>query len=180
MHSIIQRHITEKQCPGCRRATRGGIFPPEIFKALHSNFDICRNFQRIKMKFYILIIVKKFYWNFSLSCSLIIFLQDLACDRLSDRKFRKWLVFNDKYAGSVNFRDSLNCSEFFIYLFVYYFFLDRPQFALMKLYNIRAVFFNRGSAEPLGFASGCQGFRRNRPKLPGTKFATLVRCVVTI
>ena len=117
----------------------GAFFPPEIFKALHSNFDICRNFQRIKMKFYILIIVKKFYWNFSLSCSLIIFLQDLACDRLSDRKFRKCLVFNDKYAGSVNFRDSLNCSEFFIYLFVYYFFLDRPQFALTKLYNIRLL-----------------------------------------
>jgi len=59
---------------------------------------------------------------------------------------------------------------------VYYFFLDRPQFARMKLYNIRAVFFNRGSAEPLCSASGCQGFRRNRPKLPGTKFATTVLC----
>jgi len=46
----------------------------------------------------------------------------------------------------------------------------------MKLYNIRAVFFNRGSAEPLGSASGCQGFPRNRPKLPGTKFATTVLC----
>jgi len=42
--------------------------PPEIFKTLHINFVICRNFQRIKMKFYILIIFKKFYWNFSLSC----------------------------------------------------------------------------------------------------------------
>jgi len=41
--------------------------PPEIFKTLHSNFDICRNLQRIKMKFYILIIFKKSYWNFSLS-----------------------------------------------------------------------------------------------------------------
>jgi len=30
--------------------------------------------------------------------------------------------------------------------------------------------FNRGSA------SGCQGFRRNRPKLPGTKFATTLLC----
>jgi len=27
-----------------RRATRGGICPPEIFKILYSNFDICRNF----------------------------------------------------------------------------------------------------------------------------------------
>jgi len=46
----------------------------------------------------------------------------------------------------------------------------------MKLYNIRAVFFNRGSAESLCSASGCQGFRRNRPKLPGAKFATTVLC----
>jgi len=99
-----------------RRATGGGAFgafaPPEIFKTLHSNFDICRNFQRIKMKFYILIIFKKSYLNFSLFCSLIISLQDLSWDRLSDRKFRKWLVFNHKYAGSVNLGDSLNCSYF--------------------------------------------------------------------
>jgi len=64
-------------------ATRGGAFkpfaPPEIFKTLRSNFDICRNFQRIKMKLYILIILKKYDWNFSLSCSLIIIsLQDLS------------------------------------------------------------------------------------------------------
>jgi len=39
-------------------AQPGGEFAlPEIFKTLHSNFDICRNFQRIKMKFYILIIL---------------------------------------------------------------------------------------------------------------------------
>jgi len=53
-----------------RHATRGeiwGIGPPEIFKTLHSNFDICRNFQRIKMKFYIIIMFKKSYWNFSSS-----------------------------------------------------------------------------------------------------------------
>jgi len=30
-----------------------------------------------------------------------------------------------------------NFKAFFIYLFVYCFVLDRPQFALMKLYNIR-------------------------------------------
>jgi len=47
---------------------QGGAFAPtEIFKTLHSNFDICRNFQRIKMKSYILIIFKKFYRKFSLS-----------------------------------------------------------------------------------------------------------------
>jgi len=63
------------------------------------------------MKFYILIVYNKFYWNFSLSFLLIIIsLQDLSWDKLSDRKFRKWLVFNDKYAGSVNLGDGLNCS----------------------------------------------------------------------
>jgi len=50
----------------------------ENFKTLHGNFDICRNFQRIKMKFYILTIFKKSYLNFSFSCSLIISLQDLS------------------------------------------------------------------------------------------------------
>jgi len=58
------------------------------------------------MKFYILIIFKKSYWNFSLSCSLIISLQGFSWDRLSDRKFRKWLVYNHKYAGSVNLGDT--------------------------------------------------------------------------
>ena len=65
----------------CRhmRNKEGTFAAPEIFKTLHSNFDICRNFQRIKMKFYILIIFKKSYGNFSLSCSLnIISLQDLS------------------------------------------------------------------------------------------------------
>ena len=46
-----------------RRATRVGIWgicrPPEIFKTLYSNFDICRNFQMIKLKSCILIIFKK-------------------------------------------------------------------------------------------------------------------------
>jgi len=132
-------------------AQPGGAFgtfsPPEIFKTLHNNFDICRNFQRIKMKFYILIIFKKSYWNYSLSCSLIISLQDLSWDRISDRKFRKWLVFNPNYAGSVNLGDSSNCSyfkAFVICLFMYYVVLDRPQFALMKLYNIR-VLLNRAN-----------------------------------
>jgi len=36
------------------------------------------------------------------------------------------------------------------------------------------VFFNRGSA------SDCQGFRRSRPKLPGTKFETTVLCRCSI
>jgi len=41
-----------------------------------------------------------------------------------------------------NLGDSLKCSYFegiFIYLFLHYFVLDRPQFALMKLYNIRVL-----------------------------------------
>jgi len=40
--------------------------------------------------------------------------------------------------------------------------------------NNNAVFFNRSSAEPQGSASGCLGFRRNRPKFAGTKFVTIV------
>jgi len=40
----------------------GSICRPENFKTLHSNFDICRNFQRIKMKFYTLI-MKILYSN---------------------------------------------------------------------------------------------------------------------
>jgi len=35
-------------------------------------------------------------------------------------------------------------NAFFIYLFVYYFVVDRPQFAFMKLYNIR-VLLNRAN-----------------------------------
>ena len=41
--------------PGAKPGGAFGAFPRENFKTLHSNFDICRNFQRIKMKFYILI-----------------------------------------------------------------------------------------------------------------------------
>ena len=57
---------------GLQQATTGGrhlghLPPPEIFKTLHSSFDICSNFQRIKNKVYILIIFKKSYWNFSLT-----------------------------------------------------------------------------------------------------------------
>jgi len=41
-----------------------GHYPPGNFKTLHSNFDIYRNCQRIKMKFYILNIFKKFFFEF--------------------------------------------------------------------------------------------------------------------
>jgi len=40
--------------------------PPEIFKALHSNFDICKLSKNKDESLY-LIIFKKSYWNFSLS-----------------------------------------------------------------------------------------------------------------
>jgi len=52
--------------------------PPENFKTLHSKFDICRNFQRMKMKFRSKIIFKKSYLKFFLSHRLIIALQDLS------------------------------------------------------------------------------------------------------
>ena len=114
--SLISRKLVEGKRYIYTGAQPGGAFgafaPPEIFKTLHSNFDICRNFERIKMKFYIPIIFQKSYWNFSLSCSLIISLQDLSWDRLSYGKFCKWLVFNHKYAGTVNLWDSLKCSDF--------------------------------------------------------------------
>jgi len=107
LESSLHQWIRRKYClcVAVRRATMGafGAFSsPEIFKTLHSNFYICRNVPRIKMKFHILIIFNKSYWNYSLSCSLIIIsLQDLSWDRLTDRKFRKWLAFDNKYAGSV-------------------------------------------------------------------------------
>jgi len=54
-----------KRCKQARNRGGGAFAPPEIFKAFHSDFDICRNFQRIKMKIFFLIIFKKSYWNFS-------------------------------------------------------------------------------------------------------------------
>jgi len=53
------------------------------------------------MKYFMLIIFKKYCLNFSLSYWLIISLQDFSWDRSSDRKFLKWLVFNHKYTGIV-------------------------------------------------------------------------------
>jgi len=63
-----------------RRATKGGAFGAfslrEIFKTLHRNFDIWRNFQMLKLKFCILIIIKKILLICFLSYWLIISLQD--------------------------------------------------------------------------------------------------------
>jgi len=59
------------------------------------------------MNFYIVIFFKNLI-GISLSCSVIIIsLQDFSWNSVSDRKFRKWLVFNHKYAGSVNLGHSL-------------------------------------------------------------------------
>jgi len=69
-NSIVRGTSILTELPQNRRAIRGacGAFaPPEIFKSLHSTFDICKNFQKIKMKFHILIIFKKSYWNFCVS-----------------------------------------------------------------------------------------------------------------
>jgi len=49
-----------------------------------------------------------------------------------------------------------------------------PRFRVTLSWILYISFLNRGSAEPQGSASGCQGFRLNRLKLPGTKFATTV------
>jgi len=48
----------EKPLPGAQPG-EGKCPPHEIFKTLHSNFDICRNFQTMKLKFCILIIFKE-------------------------------------------------------------------------------------------------------------------------
>jgi len=88
---------------------------------------------------------EKSYLNFSLYYWLIISLQDLCWDRLFNRKFRKWLVFQPKIRWNCqNVGDSLKCwyfysETFFILLLVYDFFWGSCQFALMKLYNIMAL-----------------------------------------
>jgi len=54
------------------------LSPPEIFKTFHSNFDICRNLQIIKLKLCILIILRKVLLKLFLSYWLIISLQDIS------------------------------------------------------------------------------------------------------
>jgi len=119
---------------------QGGKCTPENFKTLHSNFDICRNFQTIKMKFYILIILRNLIWIFlCLACWLApskIYLE--ACYLIEN-------FVNDWYSTTNMLEVSTWAivqnvrifKAFFVYLFVYYFVLDRPQFAFMKLNNIR-------------------------------------------
>jgi len=84
---------TRKSTVDQARNQTGGNSPPESFKLLHSNFDVWRNFQIIKLKFCILIIFKKSFTSIFLCLYwLIVPLQDISWDRPSDRKFRKWLV----------------------------------------------------------------------------------------
>jgi len=45
-HVTVHTPFTPDAQPG-----GGHLPPPEIFKTLHSNFDICTNFQIIRMKF---------------------------------------------------------------------------------------------------------------------------------
>jgi len=72
-----------------RRATRGGHLPPHRkFQNIPQQFDICRIFQRIKMKFCIVIIFKKkvlFEFFFVLLANYL----RIRFIRPSDRKFRK-------------------------------------------------------------------------------------------
>jgi len=93
----------------CRRATRGGAFAPLP--------KFSRNFQIIKLKFCILIISKKSLTGIFLC---LISLQDISWDRPSDQKFRKWLVFNHKYAGIGRSFKLLVAYFMFILLFVYH------------------------------------------------------------
>jgi len=55
MGTVKLQRALEKESGAQPGGGFGPFSPTEIFKILHSNFDIFRNFQRIKMKFYILI-----------------------------------------------------------------------------------------------------------------------------
>jgi len=61
--SLLSSELNHNRSPwmldpdrGVCQARNWGICPSENLKTLLSNFDICRQFQRIKMKFYILIV----------------------------------------------------------------------------------------------------------------------------
>jgi len=78
----------------------GGICPPEIFKILHSNFDICRNFQRIKMKFYIPSFLRSLLGIFLCPTGkLSPYKIYLETGHLIENFVNDW--FNHKYAGNV-------------------------------------------------------------------------------
>jgi len=66
---LISTHLTGVQPSG----GIVGIIHPENFKTLHSNFDICRNFQRINMKCYILIMKILYSNSENWVCTLLFF-----------------------------------------------------------------------------------------------------------
>jgi len=78
-----------------------GICIPQNFKTLHSNFDICRNFQRIKMKFLVFYSFRKGLFEFFFVRLVNYLLTRFILSQAIWSKFRKWLLFNQKYAGIV-------------------------------------------------------------------------------
>jgi len=115
----------------------GGKCPPRKFQNIPQQFDICRNFQRIKTKFCIVIIFKKKVL-FEIFFVLLVNYLLTRFIRPSDRIFRKWLVFNHKYAGSVktweimlvflrHFLSFCSCTTFF---------WDRPHCDLMNFITL--------------------------------------------
>ena len=71
--------------------------PPEIFKTLQSNFDVSRNFQIIKLKYCVLIILKKSYGNISLSYWLSPYKMRQGIWSKISQRFG--ICSNHKYAG---------------------------------------------------------------------------------
>jgi len=118
-----------------RCATRGGICPHRNF----SNFDICRNFQILKMKFYILIIFRSLIGIFLCPTGkLSPYKIWLETGYLIENFVNDWYLTTNMLEVSGEIAWNVRISKaFFIYSFVYYFFLDRPKFAHMKLYHIR-------------------------------------------
>jgi len=83
LHHVVLKHRDPwiQGWTQARNQGRGiwGICPPEIFKTLHNNFDICKNFQIKSLNFaFLIIFLKKFYLKFSLSYWLIISLHDVS------------------------------------------------------------------------------------------------------
>ena len=53
---VVAQHVSINHSTKLQTRNQGrDKYSPEKFKTLHSNFDICSNIQRMKMKIYILI-----------------------------------------------------------------------------------------------------------------------------
>ena len=114
---------------------QGGICPPRNF----SNFYICRNFQILNMKLYLLIIFRSLIGIFLCPTGkLSPYKIWLETGYLIENFVNDWYLTTNMLEVSGEIVWNIRISKaFFMYLFVYYFFLDRPKFAHMKLYNIR-------------------------------------------